>query len=142
MELIKLKQFSILDKHELTLKGSISARQMMEAGFHDASVLTIQARKAQEYLTAFLTELEGDTRAEIKGEDLEVYGATLSLGSTGDRYDYEQDTEYCRIKKQLAERAKWLKMASTSKDEVVIDGAIVQPVPIKTPSRETLRIKL
>jgi len=142
MQLIKLKEFSILSKHELSVKGSVAARQMMEEGFHDASVLTVQARKAVEYLSSFINELDSDTRAEIKGDGLEVYGAELSLGSTGDRYDYEQDTEYCRIKKQLAERANWLKMASTSKDEVVIDGAIVEPVRIKTASRETLRIKL
>ena len=142
MDLIKFKEFALLGKAELNIKGSVKARQLMEDGYHDASVLTVQARKTLEYLTAFVKELDSDTRGEIKSEGLEIFGAVLSLSSTGDRLDYNQDTEYSRLKEALAERTKWLRIASYSKDEVVVDGAVVEGVPIKTASKEILKIRL
>jgi len=142
VEVIKYNVFIKLSKEQLQSDGSAKARELMEEGYSDASNLTVQARKVMEYLSAFIKELDSDTRAEVNDQDMDVYGAVLSLSSTGDRYDLEADTEYLRIKGELTERAKWLKIASKSKEEVVLNGAVVEAVPIKSASKEILKIKL
>jgi len=143
-ELIKLKDFSNLSKLDLQVQGEALAKDMIDAGFHDSIVLTVQARKASEFLTSFVKALDSTSRDEVAqyNNEVEIYGAKLSLGSTGDRLDLEKDAEYLRLKNELANRAKWLKIASKDDGEVVVDGAIVNPVPVKTASKEILKIRL
>ena len=145
-DLIKLKDFSILSKADLQAQGEGKAKELIEGGYYDAVVLIVQARKANEYLSSFIKALDSQARKEVNEEyngDAQIYGANLSIGSTGDRLDLEVDVEYKRIKEALAERAKWLKIASKdTTTEVVIDGAVVKPVPIKSASKELLKIRL
>ena len=143
-ELVKLKNFEKLSKSDLQAEGKAKGRQLMEEGFHDAVVLTVQARKALEYLNAFVGEIDVNTREEVANNNGEMFilGATLSIGSTGDRLDYEADQVYKELKEALASRAKWLKIASNDKEEVKVHGVLIKPVPIKTASKELIRIKL
>ena len=146
MELVRLKDFSILSKADLQAQGEGKANELMKNGYYDAVTLLVQARKASEYLGAFIKALDSDARREVNEDyngDANIYGAQLSIGSTGDRLDYEADEEYKRLKTALDERAKWLKIASKDrKNEVVLDGVVVEAVPIKSASRELLKIKL
>ena len=133
-------------KQDLHEQGQLKAQDLTEGGQFDAVVLVVQARKATEYLGAFIKELDSQARKEVNEDyngDADIYGAKISIGSTGDRLDYDKDAEYLRLKDALAERAKWLKIASGNKtEEVVLDGEVVKPVPLKSASKETLRIKL
>ena len=146
MELIRLKDFSMYSKEDLHEQGKLKAEELTEGGYFDSVVLVVQARKAIEYLGAFVRQLDSGARREVNEDyhgDANIYGAVLSIGSTGDRLDYEADAEYKKLKGELEARAKWLKIATKDKDnEVVVDGEVVLPVPIKIASKEVLKIKL
>ena len=143
-KLIKLKNFEKLSKSDLQAEGKAIARLLLDEGFSDASVMTVQARKALEYLTAFVGEIDSELRDEVhnSGGEMNIFGATLSLSSSGDRLDYEADGVYLELKEALKSRAEWLKRASNTSDEVKVHGEIIPPVPLKTASKEVIRIKL
>ena len=147
MELLKKANKHILtfDKNELKEFGVKGAETDLERAETDASELMISAKKAiailEGYISGVLDSVHDECHLHNKGT-IELFGSTIALGSTGDRWDFEQDAEFSRIKEELKEREKWLKEASKSKEEVVINGAVVVPVPLKAASREIIRVKL
>jgi len=75
-------------------------------------------------------------------KSFEFIGAKVEFKSTGDRYDYEKDEEYARIKGLLKEREDLLKQAVKSKATLVIDDEVIPKVPVKSPSKATLAISI
>lgn len=135
-----------LDKKGLSNFGQIHARNLLEDGFHESVVLTVQAKKAIEYLKAFALECDYQTRKDLMEQynsKADIFGANLSLSSSGDRLDYEADPIYYELKTKLKEREDLLKLAFKSSDSIYdAMGAEVMKVPIKTHSKETLKVKL
>ena len=147
MELIQNKQ-EVLNMQKATLAevGKQGAVADLEEGTKDPSELLITARKAVEILTAYIGQIKEAVHTEIYHHDnntIEAFGATIELGSTGDRLDYEKDHEYFIRKKALKDREDLLKLAFKSDDTIVDgDGGIVEKVPLKSASKEILKIKL
>lgn len=148
MELLKIENsvFLEMDKTELNAIGENAAIKDIDSGNHDSSKLLVTAKKVVEILGGYVRALNSSVTDELYNNGtknvLKVHGSEITLSSTGTRYDYEADPEYMRLKEALKEREKWLKMASTGKAEVVIEGAVVEPVPIKIQSKEIIKIKL
>lgn len=146
MELIQLKPFETLEKKELQELAKKTARELMNEGYSDAVVLTVLARKASEYLAAYAQELNSDARAELQNYDnnqADIYGARLELSSTGTRLDLEADPVYSNLQEELKQRAALLKMAYLQEKPVYdSEGVEVPKVPIKSPSKEVLKVKL
>lgn len=145
-EIVKLKEFEKLDKAELQQLGKSLARAKMDEGYSDAVVLTVLARKAVEYLSSYAAELNSDARAELESYDnntADIYGAKLELSSTGHRLDYEADPVYSELQEKLKQRQALLKIAYIQ-NEAVFDsaGKEVPKVPIKTQSKEVLKVKI
>lgn len=149
MELLRIKGKEILEsnKKELFEIGKKAGEIDLEVAMIDASEHLIQAKKAQEILNGYILALMDATHDEVysrgQGGELEVHNSKISLGSTGDRYDYEADFEYLKRKKALADRQELLKLAVKSDDKILdSEGEVVEPVPLKTASKEILKIKL
>ena len=146
----ELKQFESvknMTKHELIALGNTDANALMDSGDYDSTTLAVSARKAVEYLGAFIATLDSFVMDELtmngEGNIKMVLGSELSLGSTGDRLDFEKDAVYKNLSIQLKARAELLKNATNSSVPVVdSDGVTVEPVPIKTASRQMIRFKL
>lgn len=145
-DLIQFKKLIGLDKRQLGQVGAQHAQELLDAGFHEPVVMMVQARKAQEYLAAMVKQLDYETRENLEQYDnsqADIYGANLSLGSTGDRLDYDKDAEYARLKKALQDRKDLLTLAKMSKDVIYdADGIEVMKLPVKIPSKEVLKVKL
>jgi hypothetical protein len=135
-----------LNKKELSMHGADDAKTIIESGDYTAIDMIVKARKVIEYLTGFVKELDSTARTEIINFDdskTEVLGSKVSLSSTGDRLDFEDDPRYLELKMALDHRKELLTIAHKSKMEVFDEqGAQVPSVPIKTHSRETLNIKI
>lgn len=136
-----------LSKAELVTLGKTEADKLIDSGLYNASDLAVSARKAVEYLGSFISSLNTQVLDELYSngsrEILSVLGSELSVGSTGDRYDFERDVIYKNLAIQLKARAELLKDASKSDVEIVdSDGVVVAKVPIKTASRDTIKFKL
>ena len=142
---ISVKEAQNMSKADLQNQGAIDARSIIDDGFVDATDMIAQARKMIEYLTAYAKEIESEARAEVANSDgeLKTLGAVFSLGSTGDRLNYELDEVYYRMKRAIKEREDLLKLAHNSSDDV-FDGAKnkVPIVPLKSASKELLKVKL
>ena len=144
-KLITIDSVGFLGKQELHAKGGEAARTLMEEGFTDALNLVAMARKASEYMGAFIKELDSDARAEVNlnGGDKETLGAKFSIGSTGDRIDFEVDPIYKAMKAELKARELLLKTAKTMDNPIYDAGGIEVPrLPLKSASREVLKIRL
>lgn len=146
MSIIRFKDVEKLDKLGLQKLGAAHAQMILDDGFQDATVLTVQARKAKEYIEAFLKQLDYETRAQITQDPegwKDVFGVTLSLSSTGDRLLYEKDDQYAHLSRKLKERKRLLDLAHKQSDEVFDSlGEQVPKVGIKTPSKEILKVLL
>ena len=144
MKLINTQKTKNLSKSELMSKGKFDARTTADDGFKDVLEMMAMARKGIEYLNAFVKEIESDVRGKLPdSQTITVLGSEFSLGSTGDRIDYEVDPVYAAIKAQLSERAGLLKMAKNAK-ETIYDGdaSEVPRLPLKSASREVLKIRV
>lgn len=75
-------------------------------------------------------------------KSFEFIGAKVEFKSTGDRFDYEKDDEYRKLKEQLKAREDLLKQACKSSATLVIDDEVIPKVPIKSPSKQTLAISI
>lgn len=146
MSIIRFKDVEKLDKLGLQKLGAAHAQMILDDGFQDATVLTVQARKAKEYIEAFLKQLDYETRAQITQDPegwQDVMGCTLTLSSTGDRLLYEQDSMYAALKGRLQERKRLLDLAHKQSEEIFDNlGDQVPKVAIKTPSKEVLKVLL
>ena len=143
----KFEEVKHLDKYQLNKLGELHAREMMEEGFSNPVELAIMARKSIEYLGAFMNHLDRNVKEELfkngERQTLACLGSELSLGSTGDRLDYEQDATYKNLATQLKARAEILKTAKNSDVDIVdTNGECVMKVGIKTPSRDIIKVKL
>lgn len=142
---IEWNEFATLNKKGLQEWGELTAKEMLDSGDHYPDVLFVQARKAKEYLESFIKAVDSETRAKVTqdgGESL-VYGCTLSLGSSGDRFNFEEDFEYSRIKAMLKDREELLRVACKAKESIYdSDGGEVPRVGIKSHSKEMLKAKL
>ena len=144
INLINTSNTKHLNKFELDSKGKYDARTMADDGLLDVLEMMAKARKAIQYFTAYTKEIESDVRGKLPdSQTITVLGSEFSLGSTGDRIDYESDPVYAAIKAKLAERTALLKMAKNAK-ETIYDGdaSEVPRLPLKTASREVLKIKV
>lgn len=143
-DLIKL--VSNLNKLELKELGERNASLVIEEGLLDAPRVLIQARKAQEYLKSYISGLDYQTRAEVTNDpDFWKFtdGVELTLGSTGDRLDYSKDVVWANLSKLMKAREADLKLSHKTKHEMVTeDGDIIPKVPVKSPSKEVLKVKL
>ena len=150
MEELNLQQFDSvrhLSKNALHLAGQQDAEKLNSTGFNDAVEMAITARKAVEYLGAFMKALDSSVLDALykngEKQTLNVLGCELTVGSTGDRLDYEQDVVYKNLAIQLKQRADILKLARNSDVDIVdTNGEPVMKVGIKTPSKELIRVKL
>jgi hypothetical protein len=71
-----------------------------------------------------------------------VFGVNFRIGSSGDRFDYEQDQEYVVIKDKLKYREDQLKMAAKMNEELVLDGVLIPKVPLKSLGKTNLTITI
>lgn len=134
-----------LTKNELHVLGIKDATDMMETGDFDASTLAISARKAVEYLGAFMRKLDSNVidEIELNNGTINVGGSILELGNTGDRLNYEHDTVFKNLQVQLKARQELLKSATRSDTPITdLNGEIVEPVPIKTAGRSIIKCKI
>lgn len=142
-ELVKMSEIRNLNKKQLQDLGQHNADLVLESGMVDAPTLMIQARKVKEYLLSYLEALDYRTRATITDDPdfWAEYG--LTLGSTGDRLDYAQDGVWANLSKLLKAREADLKLSFKTHHEVVTeDGDIIPKVGVKSPAKETLKVKL
>ena len=143
--LLNIDNSAPLSKLELQERGKQDAQSLLDEGYVNALDITAQARKAMEYLGAFIQATDSAARAEVNlyGGEKETLGATFSMGSTGDRINYDLDTVYLDLKERLKEREALLKIAKNAR-EVIFDGdgAEVPRLPLKSASREVLKVRL
>lgn len=142
---MNLPQVNHLNKAGIQGKAQEDALAMLEAGEVDATKVLAHARKIREYLDSYLKAIDSQVRTDLLAYQgkLEVDGVKLELSSSGERLDYSQDPEYARLQEQLKHREALLKLAHKSKEDVVdADGALVIPPPLKSASREILRVTL
>ena len=131
-----------LPKKDIKKKAQEDVKTLLDGGNTDIAEAYTDATRISEYLKTFVSELKDHLTPEQYGKSYEVKGAEISFRGTGDRLDYDSDTTYSDIKKQLKDREELLKLAYKSKDVIYdSDGAEVPKVGIKTPSKETVVIK-
>ncbi len=144
-QVVRFNDVVKLNKKELIQLGASHAQEILNEGFEDATVLTVQAKKAREYIQAFLDGLEYKTREQLTQDPNgweDIYGASLSLGSTGDRLAYLTDPKYSQLSIALKQRKEILDLAFRSDEMFDSDGELVPKIKIKTHSKETLIVKL
>jgi hypothetical protein len=131
-------------KGEIVGTAQDHANELIESGEHDPLDLLVRARKALAYLETFTKAMDSEARTEMQKYHNKtiVHGAMLQMSSTGDRLDYDQDPTYLLLKRKLKERADMLKQAANNIDALVVDddGCPVPVVPLKSASRETLKV--
>jgi len=139
-----------LSKEDLTKEAVRNATEVMAADNIQPVVLMAQAKKAALYLKHFIDELEPQTREDVYQElagttqiESDIYGVVFSVSQTGDRYDYDKDPKYLKMKQDLAERARFLKSIAISKNTIAdADGEVYPIIGIKTPSAEVLKTRI
>ncbi len=142
---LELKKINELSKKEIQASATVAAEQIINDGLVEPSGSLVMAKKLVEYCIHFIKGLESNVRAEVdKNSGLEINGVTLSLGSTGVRLSYEDDSVYKELKDKLKAREELLKTVHKQKLEIA-DGETGEMVPIvgiKSQSKETLVVKL
>ncbi len=92
---LELKKINEQSKKEIQASATVAAEQIINDGLVEPSDSLVMAKKIVEYCTHFIKGLEPNVRAEVdKNSGLEINGVTLSLGSTGIRLSYEDDSVY------------------------------------------------
>lgn len=82
--------------------------------------------------------------AEKYGKEGSIMGVSFKISSTGDRYDYEADPTYKKLKDELKKREEVLKMAAKTTMQIADDdsGEIIPKVPLKASSKATLNVSI
>lgn len=143
--LINIDESARLSKRELQERGASDSQLIQDEGLVNAINMVAMARKAIEYLGAFAKGFDSAARAEVNtyGGEKETLGAVFSIGSTGDRIDYDQDPIYQDLKKALKDRETLLKVAKYAKESIYDgEGIEVPRLPLKSASREVLKVRL
>ena len=143
--LINIDESANLSKIELQERGKMDAMSLLDEGFVNALDITAQARKATEYLGAFIKATDSAARMEVAqyGGTRGALGVEFSMGSTGDRINYDLDPIYLELKNKLKAREVLLKVAKNAQENIFDgEGIEVPRLPLKTASREILKAKL
>ena len=133
-------------KKEIVERASTESQFIIDEGFADIPQVLVNTKKIIEYCNSFVKGLESHVRGEVDKcgkEGLTSNGAKLSLGSTGTRLSYEDDSVYLELKAKLKAREAILKTVFDTKTSVA-DGDTGEMIPIvsvKSASRETLMVK-
>lgn len=117
----------------------------IEEGNKDALKVYIQAKALIELFSQIAERSLSTAMSEAykhSDKSFDFIGAKVEFKSTGDRFDYEKDIEYKRLKDALKAREDILKYSAKSKDEIVIESEIIPKVPIKSASKATLAISI
>ena len=145
-QVVRFNDLEKLAKADLIKLGAQHAQNLLDEGFTDAVVATVQVKKALEYLKAFMGQLDYETRLALTRDPLgweDIMGAHLSISSTGDRLGYQMDSNYCKLEKKLKDRKALLDLAYKSEDAIYdSEGVQVEKVKIKSHSKETLMVKI
>ena len=144
-ELVNYEDIESLSKADIMKAGQEFAKALRAAGFSYGYEVLIQARKANEFLTAVIKETESQVieEVELNNGTVERWGAKLEVSSTGDRLNYKEDPVWLDLNNALKIRQDLLKLARKSKDDIFDgDGAQVPKVSLASASRSVLRVKL
>lgn len=132
--------FPELSKKQIEEKGYLSAFNMMHEGEVNEFQALASAERLKVYTEAFCKELR--KQIQLKDKSFKAFGVEFSLSNTGDRYDYDQDDVYKKLKDQLKEREDLLKLAlKSSKPLYDSDGVEVPKVGVKTFGSEVIKLK-
>ena len=138
MSLLKLKKKEIED---LALQ---TAEAVCDSANKDMMELYSESKKKEYFEKCFQKNLESyviDERSKYPEKRLEMYGASFELSSTGDRLDYSRDQEYNDLQRKLKAREAELKRATLSSGTYFdSDGVQVEKVPIKTHSKQVIKV--
>ena len=127
-------------KRNATATGKQLAKDILDRGEkRPEEVMASLVRLTQVINTAQAT-LKDNLQFD-KSETLN--GVTFERRNGGVTLDYEKDAEYARLKTLLDQRKDLLKKATQSDDDVIDPntGEIINPVPVKTHSKESIAIK-
>lgn len=141
---LEIMRTQLLSKAQIQEAAVQEANELLTAGQDDPVNLLLYSKRVVEFLSVFVKNIESNVREEVakSGGPITQEGATLSLGSTGDRLDFEKDSVYADLKKKLKAREDLLKLAAKSEDDIYDgDACLVIQVPLKTAGRETLVVK-
>jgi len=143
--LINIDESSQLSKIELQERGAKDSQDLLDAGYTSPLDMVAQGRKAIEYLTAFVRGFDSAAREQVanNGGESIVLGSIFTLGSTGERLDYDQDPIYAQLKKDLRDREFLLKTAKNAREDIYGgDASQVPRLPLKSASKEILKVRL
>ncbi|MFK7900919.1 MAG: hypothetical protein AB8B61_09200 [Cyclobacteriaceae bacterium] len=89
---------------------------------------------------------EQDAKIELSkyNKEQRTFGSvSFEFSNTGERLDYSKDHVVSDLERQLKERKDLVKLATKSKDKLYDgDGIEVTRVPVKTPSKEILKVSI
>jgi len=127
-------------KKEAQKAGKQLAKDVLDRGEENPKSVMTNLVRLSEVVNNATKELKDNLEVD-KSETLN--GVTFERRQTGNRLDYEKDAEYKRLKMLLKQREDLLKQATYSDDDVFDPntGEVINAVPVKTHSKETLVIK-
>lgn len=140
MELVQMRDhFPQLSKKQLISNGKEAAKQILDKGEIEPVKALANAARLKEFINSLESELKSNVHiVETQTEN----GVEISLSNTGDRLDYEKDEIYKELSEKLKERGELLKLSFKSKGTFYDEEGIEVPkVPIKTPSKEVIKLK-
>ena len=143
---LDLEKNNVQTKKEIIASAAKESQFLIDEGFADIPQVLVNSKKIIEYVTSFAKGLESHVRGEVDkcGKDgLTSNGAKLSLGSTGTRLSYEDDSVYAELKAKLKAREAILKTVYDTKTSIADadKGEMIPIVSVKSASRETLMVK-
>lgn len=142
--MISLERGEIRFPHTLTKKkaqtqGKEAAKALLDKGEVDALEALSNFARFEEVIKAFVSELRKN--AVVPEKEYSKNGVKFTTRSSGDRYDYAQDSVYAELQQKLSERKELLDLARKSKDTIYdSEGVEVPKVGVKTYGKETLII--
>lgn len=130
-----------LTKKEIKSLAKEEAEKVLNDGEKDVASVVVDAVRVTEYLTEFVKQLKPEVSEEEYGKDYEIKGAKISFRGSGDKLNYEEDSVYADLKRQLKEREEILNLAYKTKGEIYdSDACLVEKVGIKTFSKQSVVI--
>lgn len=142
MELIKLES---LTKAEILSKAQEVINKIAD-GQADGLKVHLQAKAYIQYYQAIADQSQGYAidEAEKYGKEGKLLGVGFRIGSTGERYDYEEDPIYYDLKAKLKAREELLKTAVKMRESIFDDetGEVVPKVSLKAAAKSTLTVTI
>lgn len=132
-------------KKEIQSEAVGDVNQILEEGNTSPLRLMIAAKRLQDYLTQYMSELEYHAVTEYmnfgeKTIDISAAKCTEMQGSKV--LDYDQDMVYAELKKKLDNRKKMIDLVHKTKETMADeDGAVVPNVKVKTVRKNSFQIK-